>query len=443
MAASFVRSLASVAALSLLASPVVAAKTSVRLGRKAHRFDSGPRKEGPLSWRQAGNSIPMNGGVLTLGAYFLELTVGTGAGQQTFDVLVDTGSSNTAVPSVGCTSCQTSALYNASASPTSSLLECSAAMCQNCAPVAVGTDVVPPDANLSTCLYNGGGPMCSGEQCGFGISYGGSGTAIAGTIVQDVACLPGGLCSSIYIDQITTEYPNGTLNTGILGLAFPANSCSPTCQPTILDSFVASGALPADADLFGMCLTPSDGGILDLGHLNASRFSGDMLYTDIVREGWYNIAVRDILVGGQSLGVPEFLYLSTVDSLGAFVDSGTSVILVAPYAFGVFQDLMVGLALPKVNELFSGSSCANLTTSEIAAYPDISFTIKGAQGQPDFSVSLPGANYLMPVNGLVCMGVAGVPSIGVILGDIIMTNYYIAFDRVNSRLGFAPITACA
>lgn len=193
-------------------STVVAMKASLHLARKAHRFDKGPR-EGPLSWRQAGSSIPMNGGVLMLGAYFLELTVGTGDGQRTFDVLVDTGSSNTAVPSVGCTSCNASlsALYNASASPSSSPLECSADMCQNCAPVAVGTDVVPPGANLSTCLY--GGPTCTGGQCGFGISYGGSGTAISGTIVQDTACFPGGLCSSIYVDQITNEYPASTLNT--------------------------------------------------------------------------------------------------------------------------------------------------------------------------------------------------------------------------------------
>lgn len=193
-----------------------------------------------------------------------------------------------------------------------------------------------------------------------------------------------------------------------------------------------------------MCLTSAEGGILDLGHLNASRYSGEILYTDIVHEGWYNIAVRDILIGGQTLGVPEFLYLTTVDSLGAFVDSGTSVILLAPYAFGVFQELMLGLDLPQVSTLFSGSNCANLTAAEIAMYPDMTFTIKGSAGQPDFNVSLQGVNYLMPVgDGLVCLGVAGVPSIGVILGDIIMTNYYIAFDRVNSRLGFASIASCS
>jgi hypothetical protein len=191
-----------------------------------------------------------------------------------------------------------------------------------------------------------------------------------------------------------------------------------------------------------MCLTPSDGGVLDLGQLNSSRYYGELLYTDIVHEGWYNIAVRDIFVGAQSLGVPEFLYLTTVDSIGAFVDSGTSVILLAPYAFTVFQQIMVGLALPQVNTLFSGSTCANLTAADVALYPDVAFTIKGSAGQADFNLSLPSANYLMPVNGLVCMGVAGVPSIGVILGDLIMENYYIAFDRVNSRLGFAPIKSC-
>lgn len=36
-------------------------------------------------------------------------------------------------------------------------------------------------------------------------------------------------------------------------------------------------------------------------------------------------------------------------------------------------------------------------------------------------------------------GIGGIPSVGVVLGDVFMENYYIVHDRVNQQVGFAPV----
>jgi hypothetical protein len=411
---------------------------------------SDPRVSGLPPHRRfhQGSVIPMNGGVLTIGAYYLNITVGTGAGQQTFNVIVDTGSSNTAVPSVPCPACQAPAVYNRSSSPTARPLPCDDPMCLNCLPTAVGSTAVPEGGTNATCVF--GEPICRGEtdHCGFAVSYGGSSSGTAGAITRDLACFTGtNLCADIYLDEQQEEFPVGTQPTGILGLAFPANSCCPTCQPTFLDSLVAQGNLAPSENLFGMCLNPASGGQIDIGQLDDSKYNpSEMQYTPVVLERWYNINVKDMKVAGVSIGCPAYLYGVVNDGIGAFPDSGTGTVLIAPLAFSYLQTVMIAKYqnLTGVKQLLAGQ-CVNLTQQQVRSYPPMSFTIAGASPHnADFDLHMTSADYLMPtgVGNLFCFGIAGVPSIGVILGDIIMANYYIAFDRANSRVGFAPILSC-
>ena len=400
------------------------------------------------SWKEASRAMPMNGGVLTLGAYFVNITVGTGSGARNFNALVDTGSSNTAVPSIGCTTCgpQPQPGYNASASPTSSSLRCNDDFCQNCRSTSVGSSALPSDFNRSSCLYQP--KMCSTEgQCGYGISYGGSSSAISGVISSDTICLDGSLCAPTFVYEITGQYPAGNLNTGILGLAFPANACNPTCQPTFMDDLITAKQLEPQQNLFGMCLTASNGGTLDMGFVDAAKYTGTIQYTAVVKKHWFNINVKDILLGSQSIGVPSFLYNIRNDAIGAFVDSGTAQVLVSPYAFQVIQSIFLSKnysSLPGVKDLFSGNNCANLTPAQVAQYPSMDFVIEGMDGASDFSVSMTGSNYLMysGQGSAYCLGIQGVPSVALILGDILMENYYIVFDRVGARMGFAPVKSC-
>lgn len=408
-----------------------------------------------LDRKSRGRAIPMNGSVFTLGAYFADISIGSGPGRITFSAIVDTGSSNLAIPSVGCATCQAEAYYDSSASPTAVPLGCSTPMCRNCVPVPVGQQGVPKDGDgLVHCRY-GRSQCVANETCQYSISYGGSSSATAGTIVEDVVCF-GEACTMAYVDEIRNELPAGTQTTGIIGLAFPQNACNPTCQPTLMDSMVANGALRPEENLFGLCLHKNNGGLIDFGALNSSRYLGSLLYTPIISQQWYNIRVKDILIGGMSIKVPSFMYAIRNDAIGSFVDSGTGTVLVAPYTFSQIQNVFLTQFkdLNGVQELFGTSTCFTFeNTSSINEYPTVGFVVEGATGN-DFVVEMHGADYIMPVSTppptstrhtstSYCLGIAGVPSIGVILGDIIMSRYYIAFDRVNSRLGFAPIKECS
>merc|ERR1711991_1241394 len=116
-------------------------------------------------FRAGSHAVPMNGGYLTTGAYFMDITVGSL--DQTSSVLVDTGSSNLALPSPSC-NCGTSnatVYYDPAKSKTSAVPSCTSPFCQACVPVGY---------NLTACPF--GEVSCGGgkndEICPFGYAAG-------------------------------------------------------------------------------------------------------------------------------------------------------------------------------------------------------------------------------------------------------------------------------
>ena len=76
------------------------------------------------------------------------------------------------------------------------------------------------------------------------------------------------------------------------------NSCNPTCTPVITDEITAQNSLP---NYFGMCLTPSTGGVIDLGFIDSKKYTGNIVYTSIEMERWYNVHLQDIQIGNYSV----------------------------------------------------------------------------------------------------------------------------------------------
>jgi hypothetical protein len=260
----------------------------------------------------------------------------------------------------------------------------------------------------------------------------------------DKACF-GSMCANVTLSLIESQYPPDNLNTGsstgILGLASEFNACNPTCVPPILDEFVSEGQT---SNLFSICLTPSNGGVLDFGSIVKSRFSGSIQYVPMSFDRWYNLPLLDIQVGGHSLGLPPFMYTTTNDVIGTFVDSGTSVVLMNAAAFTSFTETFIKFYgnLPGVSSqgLFGSSSCVSKRTidPQIQNFPNVTFVMDTASGTP-LSLPVPPSSYLVPTSGVYCLGFASVPGVGVVLGDIFMENYYIVHDRANHQVGFAPV----
>jgi len=359
-----------------------------------------------------------------------------------FNVLVDTGSSNLGIPTLGCPNCggPQTPIYDPKGSVTSKAVLCNSAACNLCNP------------NGGDCLY--GPPICAvypeyaDEVCAFGITYGGGSSALGGILIDDVTCL-GGYCVRSTVNAITNQYQfttnfNDTIFLGILGLTYEHNACNPTCTVPIFDVIAAKGMAP---NLFGMCLTPTSGGVLDLGFQDAKKYKGALQWVPIITQNWYNVALLDIKVGSMSIGLPEFAYVTTNDVIGAFVDSGTSIILICPMAFNnlaqIFQTNYCHLpgVCSSVN-LFQGQFCVpqSVIGNQVKNFPTITIVLQGQSSLVNLPV-FPEA-YLMPVGNMYCLGIQGTIGVGAVLGDVFMQSYYIVFDRTNERLGFAPLTQC-
>ena len=69
--------------------------------------------------------------------------------------------------------------------------------------------------------------------------------------------------------------------------------------------------------------------------------------------------------------------------------------------------------------------------------------LTGELGAPSFTLTVPPTSYLGLQAGQYCFGIDVAVGVGMILGDVVMENYYVVFDKTNSRLGFAPVAKCS
>jgi len=148
----------------------------------------------------------------------------------------------------------------------------------------------------------------------------------------------------------------------------------------------------------------------------------------------------DITIGGFTIGVPNFFYRTTNDVIGTFVDSGTTLILTGPVIFDAIQATFENNfgSLGGLSGLFSGTTCVAQSKIDIDQYPNVTFSIEGFDGAY-LNLDVPPSAYLMDLGNEYCFGIAQTASLGVVLGDVFMENFYVAFDHDNLQLGFADV----
>lgn len=229
---------------------------------------------------------------------------------------------------------------------------------------------------------------------------------------------------------------------GIMGFAY--SSISEIKQPTVFETLVNASKIN---NQFSICLT-SSGGSLTLGG-DGGYHTGSFVYADIIKQNYYTVYLNDVSVNGNSIGVDPKFYNTFP---GSIVDSGTTLLILPSKAFSAlnqtFQAMcktvnLVGICSTNGRGLFDGA-CFDLTTSQLAAFPPISFSFKS--GSSTSSVSISPDTYLQ--QGF-CLGktkyalaiVAG-GRVSAILGDTFMKNFETLFDVQNSRVGFAPVKSC-
>jgi hypothetical protein len=155
-------------------------------------------------------------------------------------------------------------------------------------------------------------------------------------------------------------------------------------------------------------IAPTDPGY-PLAPTSGGQYLGEMYYTPLVTESYYNIHLRSITIGGEPL--PGNLPCSAYNAPGpSLVDSGTSVTWIPAGVHAAlivkFGDQLLSVVDPreritdpsnklKLANFFKGDQCVRASESLIQNLPPITFTFP-VDGEPDkeFGVDVLPLHYL-------------------------------------------------
>jgi len=338
-----------------------------------------------------------------------------GSPPQYFKLQIDTGSADLLVYSVGCTGCSSQTTYNIKSSTTARRVLC--------------------NDPIYDCAASG----CNVQYCDFDDQYG-DGSHVSGFVVTDVFALGGSLHANISFGNIEDSSknfePSGV--DGIWGLGW--YTISDWNGTSAFQNVVNQLGLP---DRFSMCLTASNPTLTLGGPSTNSGFT----WTPVIQKGYYTVQFEDLLVSGTSLGIDEKVYNSKP---GAIVDSGTTLFLIPTSAysamFTAFNKVCSKTSLPGVcgksmsSSIFASggaSTCAKMTSSDIANFPTVTVQLQGAQ-----ALTISGGDYLIELSsGCYSMGIGSISG-GTIIGDIFMQAFEVVFDRTNLQVGFGTLSNC-
>ncbi|NXO42156.1 BACE2 secretase, partial [Locustella ochotensis] len=294
--------------------------------------------------------------------YYLEMLIGTPP--QALNILVDTGSSNFAVAGV-------------------------------------------PDPDV-TSYFN---PELSSTYRSQGIEVTvkysqGSWTGVLGT---DVITMPKGLYGSYTINIATIlESENfflpGVKWHGILGLAYDALAKPSSSVETFFDSLVRQAEIPNIFSLqmcgAGLPVSGSgtNGGSLVLGGVEPSLYTGDIWYTPIKEEWYYQVEILKLEVGGQNLELDCREY----NADKAIVDSGTTLLRLPEKVFGAVVQAIARTSL--IQEFSSGFwtgsqlACWDRTEKPWSLFPKLSIYLRDENSSRSFRISI--LPQLIPAKGV-------------------------------------------
>ncbi|KAJ7196213.1 aspartic peptidase domain-containing protein [Mycena pura] len=308
--------------------------------------------------------------------------VATKVGSQTFDLIVDTGSSNTWVGS--------------------------------------GTKYSPGSTSTNT-------------RKSFSVSYGSG--SVSGTEFTDTVAFGGLTVTKQSIGDGTTssgfDGVDGIIGFGPVDLTEETVSGS-TTVPTVMDNLLSQGKI--STEVLGVSFAPESGsdeddtnGELTLGGTDATKFSGSITFvpkstTSPYSEFW-GVTVSSTTFNGKSIG----------GSASAIVDTGTTLIFIPTAAYNAFLSASGGTT----DESTGLASWRTAPTANFAfTIGGVSFTLTPAQYLVPASqladFGLPSGNF-----GWIADGGSTAADINFIIGQKFLENYYSVFDTTNKRVGFA------
>lgn len=173
----------------------------------------------------------------------------------------------------------------------------------------------------------------------------------------------------------------------------------------------------------------------------------ELNYTSFVSAGnenpadtFYYVKVKNIIVGGERLSIPEQTWELSKDGVGGtIIDSGTTLSYFSDPAHAIIQEAFVKRvkSYPLVEDFPVLSPCYNVSGIEKIDVP--SFAIEFADGAV---WNFPTENYFIwfDPDEIMCLAILGTPQSSLsILGNYLQQNFHILYDLKEDRLGFAPM----
>jgi len=236
---------------------------------------------------------------------------------------------------------------------------------------------------------------------------------------------------------------------GILGLAYPGLSRPDRSEPTFVDLVVRDNRLK---NVFALQLCgdklidfSASSGHLAIGGVDPRAFTGNMYYTPIEREMYYEVVVADMDVGGKPLGVPCGVF----NSRRTIVDSGTTNVLLPASAFNALvfalkKATTSAFHLPIPSGFWNRRQliCVADGAIDFAAFPVVGISLFANENHA-FRLQLRPEQYLRVVGeygfGGNCYKLSIGPSgdAGTVLGAVLMEGFYVVFDKAGKRIGWA------
>jgi hypothetical protein len=154
--------------------------------------------------------------------------------------------------------------------------------------------------------------------------------------------------------------------------------------------------------------------------------------------GLYYVSVDSMKVNGVDLAIsPDVWRIDRDGKGGAILDSGTTLSFFPPLAY----DAIVGAVKRAVSYPLAPATaglplCYNVSGIDFPKLPRISIVLQGSR-QAVFSPP-PNNYFLRPEENLRCLGLMEGPAQSPsILGNLLQQNFYVEYDKKNSRIGFA------
>mgnify|MGYP000214415144 CR=1 FL=1 len=339
------------------------------------------------------------GSVEELGYYYVEVHVGTPPITQT--VIVDTGSTVTAFPCVGCTNCGShmDIYFDYRNSNTSRVVTCHEGV--HCS-------------------------SCHNDKCGYSQGYA-EGSSIAGYLVEDYFGF-GNNQEVRFVFGCHTKETNmfrSQKADGIMGLGFTRRN-----KGTLVDALYENEIV--STDVLGLCLGKTDG-FMTVGGFNSSNHLEPIKWVPMHENPFYSLTVSDIKVGGVSL---------EVDNQDTIIDSGTTFAYLSTSSFNAFSSEFYeycsdpSSCIGEVQNIAS-ENCFRLNGTLdkfMESFPVISLVVNGT------SIEWLPQNYLVnwpEFPNVYCVGVYRNYGRQNVLGAVFMRGQDVVIDRGTERIGFA------